>query len=771
MAAADKHVLETPILLWAALLSCAISNSANALPAAEDVSRLAETTRLTTESFMQKSLKLRIGYEYSEKFLKQDDKAKLRKLAMAAGNQLTEIIKKQEQLKQQIEDYPGDDWDTRYGSTGLWRKLSNNIYIAALSKCEIDLHLALACEQSQSNIILHDILNQIDLISQLRDTAYAHLVKAKTLVLLAQTSPSHKLLAKKEVGLVLDREDINCSLVFRAEMEKTKLLWPTDPDQIMSMAQSIARSGCSDDLELVLSLASLAHRLNQSEAFEKIVLTWPQIQDFVGSLALMDLCNRLENGQLTEQSTPQISIFEAELAAQAAWTNSASEHKALLDRLANIEKFQTPLVMYVTAAAFAEASPAKAISLLIKASKSQQLQKNTRLQISAEKIASQAAQLAYNWFVEDSNNCGLNLRAFENYCTVANDKADEELEYLYSILLNACGRSEKGEKLLHKIANRPSGKRRNQARLDLIIQSIKQDERPDQNQRTKQLRQLTELIADCPRQHQSNDPLRTRAITIYCQLLLESKDKDSAQKVVNILTGGEITSDPNLNIHKSKALRQLGRLPESARCLLNALDTGGCEQAAEATELLSQIVEEIDRLQEQAEDFMQMVQNCEMLARYCYDCTGGFRRRQAGLIRAEIGVLAADKDKEKLSQLQEFLHNLVPNGPDSEPDLLRCQARLLTAQGNFKEAARLWKRICEIQKDRPPSPNRRNRKWWRAKYYELHCWAQLPQTRKADVLHSIEVIQNSFTHIPPPWAGKLDDLKQNAASGPAGAHN
>ena len=74
-------------------------------------------------------------------------------------------------------------------------------------------------------------------------------------------------------------------------------------------------------------------------------------------------------------------MFEAELAAQAAWENETGDHKILLDYLSGNEKFQTPLILYVAAAAFAETSPAKAVELLVKASNLQQQQKNDKLNI------------------------------------------------------------------------------------------------------------------------------------------------------------------------------------------------------------------------------------------------------------------------------------------------------------------------------------------------------------------------------------------------------
>jgi len=76
-----------------------ISSSANAIPAADDINILAKRARLTADTFMQESFELRMKYEYSGKFLQQDDKENLHKLAKRASDGLQAIANAQKQLK------------------------------------------------------------------------------------------------------------------------------------------------------------------------------------------------------------------------------------------------------------------------------------------------------------------------------------------------------------------------------------------------------------------------------------------------------------------------------------------------------------------------------------------------------------------------------------------------------------------------------------------------------------------------------------------------
>jgi hypothetical protein len=550
-------------------------------------------------------------YEYNGVFLKEEDEENLRKITQKAGHDLGAIAEEQKRLKQQIEDYQGDDWDRRYGSTSLWRKLSTDLYKTRLSKCQIDFYLALTYKQSQRDTILHNILTEIDSLNLPRLPAKSQLLKAKTLAILGRTNPTYKPLAKREFDEMMERSDMAHSTVFTIAMERIKLLGKPQSGRLEQIAKNIAQSKCADDFELILSLVFLQRRYD-SEAFEKTVQLFPETEDFIGSLILSDISsNKIQD----------ISVFEAELAVQTAWKNKAQNHKTVLSHLVEIEKFQTPLILYVTAVSLADSSPARAVNLLKKASSLQQLQKSDRLDIAADKIADQAAQLAHNLFVTDT-----------------------------------------------------------QAKLELIAQTIRQKQYENPQHKIRLALQFSDLITD------NND----------------------------------------------------------------------CQYADEAMVLLSEIIDQIETCQKETEQFSAIIQACKKLARFCCDCLEGPQYRQAGLYLAEVSVFAADK--EKLSEVEKLLSSLAEDGNDV--GLVRCRARLLAGQGKFEEAGRLWSQICQVRKNETALATRRSWKWWRAKYYQLYCWANCAGTQKKDVLHTIEVLESSFTNIPPLWAEKFGFLKE-----------
>jgi hypothetical protein len=735
------------------LFLCAPARATESIPSADDINDLAGAATLTMDNFMQESFELRFRYECSGRFVSKRGREKLRSLAKTATDRLLEIAESQTRLNQIIEDYEGDDWEERYGSTGLWRKLQKDRYLTSLSKCEIDYYLAISTDPPKRNAMLHDILNQIESITRIHNTHHIQLIKAKTHALLAQTEPIHHLMAKEQFNRLMYASDTDEATALRTAIEKIKFLGPTSPGELDNLAQAIAISGGSDDIELVLSLALLQRRYN-AEALQETLRKYPRIEGFLGDCILSDLSAQMVQGQL---DLKKISVLEAELAAQAAWKKDTQEYTRLLNQLADNKKHQTPVVLYVTAVACADSSPARTVGLLIKASRLQQSQASDKLAIEAVEVARQAAQLAYTLFNQNRQDCQFVLGAFYNYRLMANEDVDEQLEYLYAVVLSNCGDTHRSEELLQKIAARPAGKWRNRARLDLITTAIREQPQQKNEQSAKMLQQLSTLILDCTTDNENEQQVRTEAIYLYCQLLLESQEPSSAQKVLDTVAKADEIQDPNLAILESIALRRLGRLNESARSLARALDSAHCDRVSEVTELLSEVVDEIDRFQSSDLTFFD---DCERLARLGYDCLEGQVRQQAAFFLIEISAYSAKKPEEGLPALQKLLDHMAAEALGDTLDFIRCRARLSARKGRFEEAARLWRQVAERRTSDSASQGERSWKWWRARYYELLCRSKSPETDKESLLHTIEVLENSYTTMPPLWAEKIRSLRQ-----------
>ena len=755
MGISDRTRIGTPATACMVVFFLSVSMVCDgAVPGADDINNLADRARLASDTFMQESFNLRMGYEYNGGFPDSANREKLHSLANNASEKLSKTAHEQNKLKQIIEDYQGQDWDERYGATGLWRKLSADVYVANLSKCEIDYYLGLSSQQLQQDEILREIPRRIDSLTQDFDMPYAHLIKARALATLARTDSKWKAAAKKDFNLLKTQSDIRPSISFRAEIERIRLFGIDKGGRSIALIEQIAQSSCADDLELVLVLASLQRELNKPEAIEKTVSTLPRTGDLLGSFILTEINRKVRTGESIDQALEGFSVFEVELAAEAAWKDTAAEHRALLEYLSDMKRFQTPLIMYAAASASAESAPIRAVGLLMRASNLQRRRKSNRLSIPAGEIAAQAARLAYELSTDRSIDCVLGMEAFANYEAIADARLDDELEYLHAVVLNDCGENERGRKLLQAIANRPTGKKRSRARLDLIMQTIRQAN-PGKDQYKTAATNLRNLIAACDRQNEPDQAVRTEATALYCRLVFESQDEDAPRKVLNILTDAVPERGPDLVMLKSKALRSLGRLDEAADWLSEAVANKQCEYDEEVMELLSRIVEEMDHFGEGRTDLME---KCRQLAAVSYDCLEGGWKRRTGLFLLEISLFSSGNKENRLFELEKLADDLSATDADTDADILRCRARLLAAQGKFADAARLWARTAEIRRSELVGVDRQSREWWRAKYYELYCWSKMRTDKKA-VAHAVEVLENSYGDIPQLWAARLSSLK------------
>lgn len=737
---------------------------AGRLPSAEDIDGLAEAAKSAASDFKIKSRELRFHYEYSGRFLDPADKEKLNALAKQTSDELRRISESQQKIKSRIEAYEGEDWEDRYGETGLWRKLFAYIYVTEVRRLDIDLGIALYGDNALRKERAHNLLGRIEKLGEDYDTAWLQFLRARALGLIASKDSAYKWAARRQFDMLLERSDTKQATAFRIAIERIKLLGG-DHNDVERLGEDIARTDAAQDPELVMSLACLQHRLKMTQAFEKTLSLTTGVEGFMGARILADFGYRLEHDEL---DVAKISLYEAELAAQAAWADAPQDWADLLLHLARSPGFQSPLILYVTASANAESRPGEAVEILIEAAEAQKNQKSEKLGLEAERIAEQAAQLACNAYAGGNIDEHAALEALESSRQIADGWMDEELEYCYASTLMATGQKEKGARLLDTIADTSNAKRRWRAMLDLITSRITREHYTDAAKRAEVSRDLLDFLHTCS---EPNDPekVRPEAIRIYCRLMLETPESDDAQKVVDILTDAELRSDPELRAFKSKALRCLGRPHEAAECLVEICRTGEKDHVLEAGQLLGSIIERFEQFERSSADAARLRKNVLALARYCEGITlagdGPVPADMARLYVAEILLFAPVKEPEDLGRVEKLLDGLSDDFKEVSVDYLRCRARLLEKQGKFAEAGELWAEIAAVEKIRPVQTGKRSWQWWRAKYYELLCFSKMPETGAEDVVHSIEILENGFGEIPPLWAEKLKLLKEECDKG------
>jgi len=652
---------------------------ADNLPLSKDIEELYQEWMSGYEDFMQESFKIRMQYEFSGKFLTPEDADALQKLAEETTVELNQIIEQQKTLKKQIEDYQGKDWEKRFGETGIWRDIYYGIYQSNLRKYEVNFYTAPVYGRERQSRTLQRILQQINELNETYKTKTPTLLKARTLVRLAKTNKIYKEAALKELKRFMIFSDYK---PIAADIEKLKLQDSPELEEVNRLKEFIIHNHLQDHYELVIPLVSLQRRFD-ANGFEDTLRQIPNIKDIVSTFVLNELSYGLKRDEPTALPN-STTVFEAELAAEAAWGNEPKEYKQLLELFTDTEKFQTPLTTYVAAAALSSCSPQKAVKLLIKSAKLQQENKSKTLEIGPSEIARQAVKLAYSFFEEKPENCQITLNAFECYLRIAEPNIDPQLQFLYAGVLRSCGKSKESKSLLEEIALLSGSKWQRNARLELTSLKVEQTKSRTLTQTINLLNQFSSLLEN----HDEIEP---------------------------------------------------------------------CLYADEILTLLEQLDEKVDLVIEAAQNPDQFLGKYQTLAELIYQCIEEPKRQKAALILTELSILVNQNHPERLSKTEDLIAKTEEKLSSPNIDLLRCQARLLTAQKEFSPAVKIWTQIADVRRNQSSSPQNRSWEWFRAKYFQLYCFSK---TNKSQIPHTIEVLESSFEKIPEPWAKKLNRLKE-----------
>lgn len=674
-------------------------------PAPESIRQIISASNLEWEKFETETLMLRMQFELSGRLLNDRDKTFFCELAANARNQLDQYVNQQQALLEQIDKYEGPDWEQKYGSTGLWRQLAAAVEATGLNRDQTDYLHSIICEDSQPS-----------------DLAREQLFKRKL------------------------RSDLGLCDALKVSMEQIKLFGLSEPNDLNNIAHSLYESECKQDKEMLLSLAILQRKF-APDRLRKTLSRFHQAAILLGKLLLAELSNRFSQSP-PDFNSESISPVDAELAATAALQTDLSLYADLITTLAQSDRFQTPAVLYAAAMSFQDSRPQKTVELLIKASNLQLQRRNELLTITPEQIAQRAFELGYQEFTENPDDCQPAINAFENYSRIAPDKIDEQTQYLYATLLCNCNKITEAIETFGQLANQSQSLLRDAATLELLKIELNETAAP------AVITRLHDFILGCTRPEEREIQIRRESMNLYCQFLLDRDGNDAAEKVLEILGAAQPTPGLPYELYKAQAFQQLGRLEESAHFLARAIDTNDNSLASQDVSLLSEILDKIELWQQNARDFNEMLENCARLAQFANE---PINNREIALIFAEISILQGKRDQPALSEV-EGVH--FPPADEKDVSWLRPKARLLMAQGDFEQSARLWTKIAEIRRNDAVEQNQRSWGWWQAKFYELDCLATIPHPDKQNIIHTIEVLHNTYSNIPLPWAEKFGRLKE-----------
>jgi hypothetical protein len=367
--------------------------------------------------------------------------------------------------------------------------------------CQTNYYSALTLEATAQKELIKELQTKIIKIDSDYSTADSKLLKAKIFSLISKTEPKYKERALKELEEFMLYSDVERPV--SAAVVKLKLLETVEPEQLNTLTNILFQNLENRYLELILSVAFLQRR-HDKNGLEKTLELFPEIENLIGTFSLNELSSLYEQNLLTLDELQHISVMEIEIAVAAAWASEPENYKEFLKNFLKVDKFRTPLIIYVTAASLAQSSPPKSVELLIEASRLQKQSESKRLSPSASGIAEQGAWLGFSLFEKDRDYCQITNRAFENYFNMTGSSSNEELEYLYSVVLKGCGQTQKSRELLQKIANRDEGEWRDKAIMELAADSIRQKQHRNIEQKHILLNQVAAVFNNDNKQQYCN---------------------------------------------------------------------------------------------------------------------------------------------------------------------------------------------------------------------------------------------------------------------------
>lgn len=713
---------------------------------AENVSVNLRSAEEIVNEFLQDSLKFRLEYDFAGGFFDEAHRKGLSNLCRRTSAGLGNLHELHKNKQAEIEAYEGDDWDKLYGATGLWRKTAQEAEKSIWYKSQADFFLAVCSEQDQREKILGDIIKRCQTGEGMFRTMGGKLLKAEAIA--AMGGIAHRQRAKRIVDSILAREDLSEDVYFRGSIVQLKLDKSINRLRVFEIVENLRHSKSKDDFELNARLAFLGLRVGWPDPLEEAVERWPSTEGFIGGLLLEQMVR--EPG---EDVPGDRGVFEVELAAKGALEKGADKYKRLLTGFCSIEKYRTAVVLYGMAKAFEKSEPAKAVRYYLQSTRARQKEKNSRLEIDTARIMRQGAETACDLYYKYPKYIGVCEKALREYFEIAGEKSDERLRYFYAGILQARGRKNEAGKLLSEIAKARGGYSLN-ARLDLIVRDLR-DSTVNGVAKEKIKRQLKELIDSAGAVGEQGKVVKSEAARLYCQLLLESGGEESAREALSILDETALDKGTDEPILKAKALGILGNWDKGVSVLANHIDSNECAAAQEAFSVLSEAVERLEEISERASERDVFVNECKAIADYCIGCLDGQDADDAELLWAEL-ALSGQANKERLSRIEKILAGYEQSGNIA---VMRCRARLLAAKGDFAEAGNIWAQICKARQGIERSKSR-DRRWWRAKFNQLHCLAKQQGSKKEEIIRSIEILERSFEDIPVFWSRKLKGLKE-----------
>ena len=687
-----------------------------------------EQTDKTFIDFIQQSIEARLGYTYKGDFITSQDKSKIKMLAAQKSVELDNILQKQQQLLKEIQDYQGQDWESKFGKTGLFRQLKSDIEKTIIAQIEVDCWSVRTQENGENGTlkVLLERWESLDLGS----------VGFKKFLLGRIVSAGDNQKALKVYDSI-DTNDFDVNLKKQLLLEKSQARLHVGEQIDVNELESLALG--DNDIEARLRASLILCRLSRCGAIETVIKKYPSSSTLISRIFYEEI--KSSSASLIEN----ISETQASLAIEYILANGCDlSSVAVIDKLIGYQKFQKGLYYYVGAKCLEELQPAKAVKYFIEAS---MLYQDNKI-YAASQTALEAVSVAYSLYGKDKQYLPLAIESFGNLEKTAPNAFDNKMKYLYAKLFKAAGNEDRYRQLIKELSA-SDNQYAVYASYDTILARIEQASAqetfpPDISSELENLitKSSTLGIKD----------IAENSAVLLGQIILKDNTSASAEKFISLseqhkLAGASL-------FYKARALAILGRSEESVGVCADAVrQTGyGCRNLYEVYTVIGPVVDDIENSLDKAKDPNKLLSDIEIAGKGCLNSDRSDLADAAVFAYLESAAFTGKWDNVKQSEFDK-------TAASAAKDTLaykRCLARVSFAAGNFGQSATQWADIAKYYKLTGKSPQD-NLRWWRAKYYQLLSLSKVEKDTSG-IKHHIEVLLKSSQDIDNIWAKKLQSL-------------
>ncbi|HEV58549.1 MAG TPA: hypothetical protein ENN87_13825 [Phycisphaerales bacterium] len=721
----------------------------------EDVQRVTDRADEAAEGFFARSREIRLRFHYQDRFLTDGDREQMAQWARPAGETLVQAAATLHDYCRRIEAYEGDDWDRRFGVTGLWRRAHAAAERFTWLICRVDYWWALTRENPTRDERLADVIARCTSYADGEQDPTVCLLRAQCLSRLADhptaRDQASRLLAETLEAYRSERRPPDATY-FHAAITRLGLLDRVDSTLIREVLTALQRTALADDPDILLRLAFLELRCvrpRSDHVLQEVLRRSPEAGSFVGRVVLDDWLDRFSRNELTGSYILDRTPLERRLALQQAGHGESSEALPLLEFLEGVLEPPSGLLLFAKAQAQRDADPVAAMTSYRRAAQVQRDRSDPDLPVTPAEVAALGAKLAWQLYLEDAEHAATAAEMLAFYHNLAGTEANDELEYAYALALHATGQRTRAEALLRQIRAR-GGPYALAAGLELVVRQIQTDD-CDAACRRSARDELERLLRRPPGPEEPQQQARTQAVLLYCRLLLETPDRWAAQTVLDLLSRTDGLEPADAAVLRCSALRTLERHPQAAKALIGVLDSPAPAVADEITTLLAEASARIETWREQPSFADFLVDLCR-LAEHAASHTQEAETRD--LLRlTEAECLALRGDAASINQAAAIVEALARPAWTRRVEWVRAQARLLTARRQWTRAAECWQQIAAALRDGPDAWA-----WWQARYWQTWCHAQREGVGDDTVRHAVEVLLSSRPDCPAFWKTHLAAL-------------